>query len=603
MKRFSCILLALCMLLCLALPIAAADTKPFDVAVGASMEAVSASVGADTAGAAVVLYKNGSVVMSDGFGYADLSAKTLVTASTLFEIGEVSSTFVSVAALVLEGEGKLSLDVDIFTYLSADFAAKLALSYPVTVRQLLTGRAGFGGRIFDNSFDKEGHTFETLEEAILADVPAQVTLPGTAYSYSPFGIALAAFVIETVSGVSYNDYLTDKILAPLGMKNTYPFVGETVPDGYAVGYVTAGQGNFTAPHNGGKTYAGLYPATGMVSSAGDLAKFISWLLGESDVILTKTARAQLLDTYESGIFRPTSLGFSACDGVLSRRAKTACFGASLALDRSKMEAVLVLTNTAENALLAYPETALSSTAPLPVYPTGELLELKTLRGTYASTALEQRSLVGRLLTSWNCFSVTPNDDGTLTFGEMHLVQVARGVFADAKGDGTTPVLQFLLDEQGKVTAVVTADGAVYQKLPFYYAKTVFSLLFGLVVILTCGFFLLGLYSLFEWLTWRDRKGERFGLLRFLPELLSAILALFIGLQIVLAYKLGTEVLSSFYFAMRVLSFLAGLGATVVYVLAFVLTVLDRKKHHRIAYAAVIYLFYVFLICFFGLTLF
>ena len=98
MKRFSCILLALCMLLCLALPIAAADTKPFDVAVGASMEAVSGSVGADTAGAAVVLYKNGSVVMSDGFGYADLSAKTLVTASTLFEIGEVSSTFVSVAA-------------------------------------------------------------------------------------------------------------------------------------------------------------------------------------------------------------------------------------------------------------------------------------------------------------------------------------------------------------------------------------------------------------------------------------------------------------------------------------------------------------------------
>ena len=337
MKRLSCILLALCMLLCLALPTVAADATPFDASVSAVMSGVAASVGTDTAGAAAVVYKNGALIMADGFGYADLGAKTLVTAATVFEIGDLSALFVTLSALQLQERGLLSLDADIAEYLSVDLIAKLSLTYPVTVRQLLSGKAGFGGRIFDLSFDKESHTFETLEEALLADVPTQIAVPDTVRIPSPFGVALAALVVEVLAGVPYDTYLTERILTPLGMTNTLPRVGKTAPTGYAVGYVAAEQGNFTAPYGGGRTYSGLYPATGALSTAGDLGKLVSWLFGESDTVLTKTARAAFFD-FHSG----------------ATKGSTACFGASLVLAPERSEAVLVLTNTAGGEPLGAP---------------------------------------------------------------------------------------------------------------------------------------------------------------------------------------------------------------------------------------------------------
>ncbi len=601
MKKILAAVLLFALLACSLLPVAATAAAPFDHMVATAMEAVNASVGTDTAGAAVVLLKNGSVLMADGFGYADLDTEALVTAKTVFEIGDLSALFVAVSALTLLESGTLSLTTDIAEYLPADFMEKLALSSPVTVSQLLSGRAGFGGRMLDLSFKKESHSFESLEEALLADVPTQIVAPGTAYSYSPFGIALAAFVVETVAGVPYSTYVTEHVFAPLGMKDTVSLVGETAPEAYATGYVQAEVGSFTAPANGGKSYAGLYPATGALSTAADLSLFLSWLLGEGDGLLP-TAKAQLFTTYKSGIFTPTALVFGTAGTVYTCRAKTACFSASLALDTAKREAALVLTNTGEGTLTALPDTLLPATPSSPSTPTGELLELKELRGTYAVATLEQHSFVGRYFTMQQCFSVAANDDGTLSFGDLRLKQIARGVFADATGDGSTPVLQFLFDAEGKPIGAVSAAGACYQKLPFYYAELPSTLLFGLLVLLVGAFLLLGVFGFFEWLTNKNKHGERASVLSLLPDLLGALLALFVGIQVLVTYKMGATVLTSFFFAMRVLTLLAGVGATILYVLAFVLTLLDRKRHKRIAYTAILYLVFVFLICFFGLVL-
>jgi len=602
MKRLCCIVLVLCTVLAFALPITATDAAPFDEAVSKAMEAVGVGVGTDTAGAAVVVYKNGAVLMADGFGYADLASESLVTAKTVFEIGDISAVFVAVSALTLVERGELSLGADIAEYLPADFMAQLALNEPVTVRQLLSGRAGFGGRIFDLSFTKQSHCFETLEEALLADVPTQVTAPGTAYLYSPFGIALAAFVIENITGVPYHTYVAETVFAPLGMKDTVALVGDAAPNAYATGYTAEGNGHFTADGNGGKSYAGLYPATGALSTAADLSLFLAWLLDGADTLLSALTKAQLFTAYQSGIFTPTALGLRVAGTVYSCQTRTDCFAASLSLDTAKREAVLVLTNTGESMLHSLPGTLLPATVPPPTVPGGELLELKELRGTYAPATLEQHSFVGRYLTSSNCFSVAVNEDGTLRFGDLRLVQVARGVFADAAGDGTTPVLQFLFDPDGKAIAAVTSAGESYQKLPFYYGEVPSTLLLGLLMIFTAGFALLGVFGVFEWFAKRNGNGERLSIFRLLPDLLSALLAIFVGVQVLVAYKIGADILSSFYFAMRVLTLLAGIGATVVYVAAFVLTVLDRKLHQRIVYAAFFHLAYVLLICFFGLAL-
>ena len=149
--------------------------------------------------------------------------------------------------------------------------------------------------------------------------------------------------------------------------------------------------------------------------------------------------------------------------------------------------------------------------------------------------------------------------------------------------------------------MVTADGACYYKLPFYYARVPATFLFGVLLLLAAGFALMGLFGLLEWLGEKNKDGERASIWFVLPGLLAALLGILVGVQVLAAYKTGAAMLSSFYFAMRVLALLVGIGATVSYVVAFVSSVLDRKQHKRIAYSAILYLVFVFLICFFNLT--
>ena len=190
MKKRIVLTLVLVLVLACVLPVVAAAVAPANAAVATAQTAAASAVGTDTPGAAIVLYESGVLQMADGFGYADLDTRVLITPDTVFEIGDFSALFVAAAALKLADGGRLSLDADIATYLPERFIGKLDLTYPVTARQLLQGRAGFGGRLFDISFEKPEHGFESLEEALLADVPTQIIAPDTVSHYTPFGIAL-----------------------------------------------------------------------------------------------------------------------------------------------------------------------------------------------------------------------------------------------------------------------------------------------------------------------------------------------------------------------------------------------------------------------------
>ena len=204
-KRLLLLLLALILTAGFVLSAAAADAH--DPAVAAAEEAVAASVGNDVPGAAVVVLREGRIVLAEGFGYADLEARSPVTTDTVFEIGDLSTGFVTVAALQLVASGAIELDRDIAAYLPADFMGKLTLSYPVSMRHLLAGRAGFGGRSFDVWFRSDAYRFESLSEALLSDIPTQVVAPGTCYIASPYGVTLAAYVIECVTGMDYVSYV------------------------------------------------------------------------------------------------------------------------------------------------------------------------------------------------------------------------------------------------------------------------------------------------------------------------------------------------------------------------------------------------------------
>lgn len=598
-KRTVACLLAVTLLAVVVLPVAAAPATPLDASVARIEEAVAAGVGVDTAGAAVVLLKNKTTVMADGFGYADLETRVLVTPDTVFEIGDLSALFVAASALLLWDAGKLDLGADIATYLPEKLVKDLALSYPVTTRQLLTGYAGFGGRVLDVSFDKDSYRFESLEEALLADVPQQVTVPGTVFAYSRFGIALAALVIEHASGMAYESYVKEHLLAPLGMTDTVlELTADTVLEKPAVGYRMTDNGVFVTDTGRYRTYAGLYPATGAASTAADLARFFGWLLCEGEAPLPQVG-AHLLEA-AAWTYAPTAMVLRGCGAVYSLDTDTRFFGASLAFDRQKGELMLVLTNTAQNTLLSLPQTTFTGAAlPLPL-PEGEPLNVKDLTGTYLSTRGEARTLVGRLQANATRATVSANDDGTIEFLGMRLTQIARGAFADASGDISRPVVQFLLNAEGEVTAIVTAEGESYTPLPFYYSRVPAALLLGALAVLAAYFVLSGIFCLARYLSdWYSGKDVR--LLHILPDLLACLLGVLVAIQLLVVYNVGTAAISSAYLAMQILVLLAAIGAVVSYLAAFVFTVLDRKLHKRVAYTAILLLVFLFLICLFGLT--
>ena len=597
MRRIFAFLLLLLLLGALLVPAVSAVAVPASSTVSTARAAVTAAVGKDTAGAAVLVIENGQVLMAEGFGYADIREQTLVTPDTVFEIGDLSALFVTLVTLRLVEEGAISLDASIADYLDEDTVKSLSLQYPVTVRQLLAGQGGFGGRVMDIAYTDAEYCFESLSEAVLAAVPEQVTRPGTVTSYSPFGIALLALALEHTTDQPFSLYVIDQFLEPLLMRDTQISLKYTV-ENPATGYTVGEDGLFYTDACHGRRYAALSPATGVLTTLSDMQRLLTWLL--SDGALSAEAKALLGQTVTLGMHRTGATPLLPLqNGTLLLSGATDYFSASLALSPDTGSAVLVLANTPVTSLLSLPETLLGGGRYPLTLPQGEPVELKPLRGTYLPATADLSCLVGRLAAVDMGATVRVKDD-VLYFGDTALVQIARGVFADAAAP-EQPLLQFLFDEDGDVTALVLADGTVYTAAPTFRTGLPARAALGALLVLAAGLLLLAVLGLFRWLTDLDRQGRRDSVLPPLAGGLAALTALLAGAQLLLAFRRGATALSSAYFALRVLTLLSGIAATVLLVLAFVTTLFYRRTHRHVAATGIVYVLFFLLAVFFGLT--
>lgn len=164
-----------------------------------------------------------SVVMDDeiiyarGFGYSDYSPVKFVHNQTLFRIGSVSKTFTAIAALQLVEDGILNLNTDINDYLTA-FQIPDTFSESITLKHLLTHTPGF--EEFPAPVVYGSAVPLSLEEILIDKMPDRVNPPGVISSYSNYGLGLVGYLIQELSGKSFNQYIEDEILYPLGMNHT-----------------------------------------------------------------------------------------------------------------------------------------------------------------------------------------------------------------------------------------------------------------------------------------------------------------------------------------------------------------------------------------------
>src|SRR6516165_2067024 len=244
------------------------------------------------AGAVVAVVAGDKVVFSKGYGYADVEGRRKVDPEkTMFRIASISKLLTWTAVMQQVEEGKLDLDADINTYLK-DVKVPAVYDKPVTLKNLLTHTPGFEDYVL-GLFAHSPKEVPPLAEVLREQMPARVTAPGLISSYSNHGTALAGYVVACVSGKSWEDYIEQRILQPLGMKNTFVRqpAEEQLPAGMSKGYKWEG-GRFKAePFE----YIPAAPAGCISTTAADAAKFMlahlhDGRLGDARILKPETAR-------------------------------------------------------------------------------------------------------------------------------------------------------------------------------------------------------------------------------------------------------------------------------------------------------------------------
>ena len=229
-------------------------------------------------GMSAAIIENQEVIFARGYGLADLEKKAKATPETIYSICSISKLFTAVAIMQLRDAGKLRLDDEISDHLPwFNIKQQYPDSGPITIRSILTHSSGLPRESDYPYWSKPDFHFPTREQ-LKEKLGQQKTLypPSTYFQYSNLGIALLGEIVAQISGMSYDDYINEKILKPLGMKDTRPYLPKELWRGQlATGYSSLTRHGTREMLPFFQT-EGIKPAAGFSSTVLDLAKFASW---------------------------------------------------------------------------------------------------------------------------------------------------------------------------------------------------------------------------------------------------------------------------------------------------------------------------------------
>lgn len=358
---------------------------------------VAEHLGETSPGVAVVVVKDGSIVFSKGYGYADLANDVPVdSARTVFEYGSVSKLFTYAAIMRLVEEERLDLAADIRTYLPDGFLRKLRYDEAITLFQVMNHTTGFEDYLFDTILTTPDG-LPGLEEALAASQPEQVYPPGTISAYSNYAVALAGYVVQRVTGVGFADYLNDAYFGPLGMRDAsaHPTLADkpSLIQQKARGYLPLPASVDPPFREGPWSYIPLYPAGSINGTAEDLARLAIALTpppGQSGPLFgnRETLDEMLSQSHSLG---PGVLswahGFSERGGryrSLGHGGNTASFSAQMNIVPEQRFGVVVLANAGGEMALTegLTKTLLGKTQALEAPYPGSMPEPSNVAGVY-----------------------------------------------------------------------------------------------------------------------------------------------------------------------------------------------------------------------------
>jgi len=236
-------------------------------------QVVQSYVSAKTFVGTVLVARGGDVLLSKGYGMANLEWDIPNAPSTKFRLGSVTKQFTAASILLLEERGKLKVEDPVKKHMPDAPAAW----DKITIFHLLTHTSGIPS--FTGFADyKQTEPFETTPEKLVArfrDKPLEFQ-PGEKWNYSNSGYVLLGYLIEKISGQKYATFVQENIFTPLGMKDSGFDSNSTIIVHRASGYTPSKDG----PVNAGFIHMSIpFSAGSLYSTTEDLLKWERGLFG------------------------------------------------------------------------------------------------------------------------------------------------------------------------------------------------------------------------------------------------------------------------------------------------------------------------------------
>jgi len=474
----------------------------------------------DIAGASVLVMKDGDLLLQKGYGYADVKTiKPVDPSTTIFRLASISKLFTWVSVMQLEERGKLNLDVDVNRYL--DFEIHPAFDRPVTLRNLMTHTGGFE-EVSSDIIVTDARKAPSLRDDLIRNQPRRLFPPGEVPAYSNYGVGLASYIVQRVSGEPFEQYVQEHIFGPLGMTHSTfyqppPKALEKLPsEGY--------KGDTTKPAVGFEIFNPV-GAGGLSSTAEDMGRFGQALLHGGALGDVRILKAETLAQMWTPQFQASKELPPICMGFyedwrnklrwIGHEGDLIAFHSLFFVEPTQKLVLFVSYNSANGGNQPRPEIIdffsdrYFPSESKPEFLKAPLKEMLDVEGTYQttrradSTRLKLEGLLGQR-------SVSVDKDGVLHLENArdlrgHAIQwkaVGKDLWQQAEGQSKL----FAIREGGKVVRIaVSFPGVQLEKVAWYNNGTMALLVVGCSLVIFCAVVAAGLWRLGRRLFLRRRS--------------------------------------------------------------------------------------------------
>ena len=512
----------------------------------------------DIAGTSVLVMKDGQVLFEKGYGFSNVKDKKPVDPNaTIFRLASISKLFTWVSIMQLAEQGKVDIDADVNRYL--DFQIRPAFNNPVTLRNLMTHTGGFEEKI-TNIIVLDPKKQPTLRDDLMHYQPMRLFPPGAVPAYSNYGVGLASYIVQRVSGEPFEQYVQEHIFAPLKM--THSSFYQPIQKELA-GYVSEGYRGDTTKKPVGFEMLNPVGAGGLSSTAADMGRFGQALLNGGELDGTRILKPETLAQMWTPQYRASEQMPPICMGFyqdwrnglrwIGHEGDLIAFHSLFFVEPTQKIVLFVSYNSAGGGGRPRPELIDAfSDRYFPGAPAQDAMknwpaEMRDIAGHYQSTRRSDSTKL-RLLNLGSQATASVDKDGVLTFSNFKDLrghtEKYKAIGKDLWQAEDQDRVFAIRDSRGRVVRVATTfPGVQLERVPWYASQVwqipaIFASL-GIMALVLVAFFIRVGRRIFlrKRPRWEPRPGTIY--LTFAPKAASILWVVVAG-SVVAVFAIGGD---------------------------------------------------------------